>query len=148
MELFLWRHADAIPGSPDFERELSPFGHQQARKVAEWFRKNAPANLRLLVSPTLRTQQTVSYFRKDDSDIQLCPPLYENASSDEILGILGWPDITLPTLIVGHQPQIGLLADHLLLDTPHPESFRAGALWWLRIEPPQNSVQLIHVMEV
>ena len=151
MELFLWRHADALPGKSDFERELSPFGHQQAHKAAEWLREHAGpatlANLRILVSPAVRTRQTAAHFCEDESKFQLCPPLYENASPSEILDILGWPDITLPALIVGHQPQIGTLADYLLAGTPHPESFRKGALWWLRLEPGQNSARLVEVVE-
>ena len=150
MELFLWRHADALSGATDFERELSPLGHQQAGKAAEWLREHAGpslSNMRILVSPAVRTRQTVSHFCKAEDKIQLCQPLYDNASPNEILEILGWPDITLPTLIVGHQPQVGLLADCLLTGTPHPESFRKGALWWLRIEGGQNKAQLVHVME-
>jgi phosphohistidine phosphatase len=147
MDLFLWRHADALPGPPDFERELSPHGNQQARKVAEWLRENTPANLRLFLSPAVRARQTVAYFRENIDDDQLCPPLYENASPIEILEIIGWPDINLPTLIVGHQPQMGMLADRLLAGTPHPASFRTSALWWLRSVPGQNSAQLVHIIE-
>ena len=75
-------------------------------------------------------------------------PLYENASSSEMLAILGWPDITTPALIVGHQPQIGMFADDLLGDTPHPLSFRKSALWWLHLEPGKKSAQLVNVLEV
>jgi len=163
MELFLWRHADALPenlnepegrsfkSTPDFGRELSPLGHQQAGKVAEWFREHVRSttlsNLRILVSPAVRTRQTIAHFCENESDIQLCLPLYENASPNEILDILGWPGITLPTLIVGHQPQLGIFADYLLANTPHPESFHKGALWWLRIEPGQNKARLLGVVE-
>ena len=151
MELFLWRHADALPGSSDFDRQLSPLGHQQARKATEWFgeqtRSLSLADLRILVSPAARTRQTVAHFCKDEKNIQLCMPLYENASPNEILDILGWPDITMPALIVSHQPLIGMLADHLLADTPHPWSFRKSALWWLRLTPGQKSAQLVNMIE-
>ena len=147
MELFLWRHADALSGSTDFERELSPKGHEQARKAAEWFREHAPAGLRLFVSPAVRTRQTVAHFCRDENNIQLCQPLYDNAAPKEILAILNWPKITLPALIVGHQPQIGFLADHLLADVPHPDSFRKGALWWLRLEHEKNKTSLVNVIE-
>ena len=155
MDLFLWRHADALSGAPDFDRELSPIGHQQARKTAEWFREHAEpglgplglADLRILVSPSVRTRQTVAHLYRDENRIQLCMPLYENASPNEILEILGWPGTTLPALIVGHQPQIGLLADQLLAVTPHPDSFRKSALWWLRLAPGKNNAQLVCVME-
>jgi len=147
MELFLWRHADALPGIHDFERELSPLGHQQATKVAQWFREHAPPDLRILASPAVRTLQTVAHFCENEKDIELCRPLYENASSNQILAILGWPDNTLPALIVGHQPQIGMLADDLLADTPHPTSFRKSALWWLRLVSGQKNACLVHIME-
>ena len=151
MELFLWRHADALPGAPDFERELSPLGHQQAGKAAEWLREQVGptvlSDMRILVSPAVRTRQTAAHFCKEEDKIKLCQPLYDNAPPKEILDILGWPDITLPALIVGHQPQIGMLADRLLTGTPHPESFRKGALWRLRIEGGQNKAQLVGVVE-
>jgi len=147
MELFLWRHADALPGVPDFARELSPHGHQQASKVAAWLKERAPAGLRLLVSPATRTRQTAAHFVDDESDIQLCPPLYESASSEEILPLLGWPNITAPTLIVGHQPLIGVLAIRLLSGTSCSGAFRKSALWWLNIEPGQSSAQLVQVVD-
>ncbi|MCL2876345.1 MAG: histidine phosphatase family protein [Betaproteobacteria bacterium] len=147
IELLLWRHADALSGMPDFARVLSPHGHQQAHKVAAWLSERAPADLQFLVSPAARARQTVAHFHADESDIQFCMPLYESNSPEEILTILGWPDILLPALIVGHQPLIGKLADHLLVRTPHPGSFRKSALWWLRIEPGQGSVQLVQVVD-
>jgi len=156
MELFLWRHADALSGRSDFDRELSPFGHKQAAKAAELFREYAGpvldqmggiANLRILVSPAARTRQTIAHLCEDENKIELCMPLYENASTNEILKILGWPDITMPVLIVGHEPQVGLIADRLLADTPHPLSFRKSALWWLRINSGQKIAQLVRVIE-
>lgn len=147
MELFLWRHADALSGAPDFERELSPHGHQQARKVAAWLSERAPASLRFLVSPATRTRQTVAHFHDDESGVQFCRPLYESSSPEEILSILGWPNIPVSTLIVGHQPLIGTLADYLLAGAPHPGAFRKSALWWMRIEPGQDSAKLLQVVD-
>ncbi|MDR2880671.1 MAG: histidine phosphatase family protein [Azoarcus sp.] len=147
MELLLWRHADALPGVPDFERELSPHGHQQARKVAAWLKEHAPADLRFVVSPATRTRQTVAHFRDDEYSIQFCPQLYESTSPKEILTLLDWPNVTRSVLIVGHQPLIGALATHLLSDTSYPGSFRKSALWWLRIEPGQDSAQLVQVVD-
>jgi len=147
MELLLWRHADALPGLQDFERELSPHGHKQAKRVAAWLKERAPADLRFLVSPATRTRQTFAHFHADERDIQFCPPLYENSSPEEILEIIGWPDHPLPVLVVGHQPLIGELADTLLGNTPHPENFRKSALWWLRSAPGQKNIQLVEVVD-
>jgi phosphohistidine phosphatase len=147
MELFLWRHADALPGTPDIARELSSHGHQQARKVAAWLSERAPADLRLLVSPAVRTRQTVAHFHDDEGSIQFCPQLYNSLSPEEILILLGWPNIALPTLIVGHQPLIGALAVRLLSGTSHPGAFRKSALWWLHIDPGQNSARLVQAVD-
>jgi len=146
MDFFLWRHANAAAGASDFERELSPLGHQQAGKAAEWLRQHAPAGLRIFVSPAVRARQTVAHFCDDENNIQLCTPLYENSSPNEILTMLGWPDISSPVLIVGHQPMMGILAGRLLADTPCPASFRTGALWWLRFEKGGQN-QLMNVLE-
>jgi len=156
VELFLWRHADALPGSPDSERKLSPHGHKQARKAAEWIREHPSAykapGLRLFVSPALRARQTVAHFCEDEKTIQLCLPLYENATPGEILQIIGWPappspSISTPALIVGHEPLMGMIADQLLATTPHPLTFPQGALWQLRLLPGRKNVQLVHVLE-
>lgn len=147
MALFLWRHADALPSAPDFTRELSPKGNEQARKVAAWLSAHAPEELRLLVSPATRARQTAACFHDDESDIQFCPQLYDSNSPDEILNIIGWPDMPLSTLVVGHQPLIGALAARLLDGLPHPETFRKSALWWLHVEPGQERARLIEVVD-
>jgi len=156
MELFLWRHADALSGSNDFDRELSQSGHNQARRMAERFRELAGppsgplagfTDLRIFASPSKRTRQTLAHFCKDESIIKFCMPLYENAYPEETLDILAWPDITLPALIVGHQPQIGIFADYLLAGAPHPLSFGKCDLWWLRLTPGQKNAQLVQVLE-
>ena len=56
MDLLLWRHAEAVDGSPDHTRELTPRGLKQARRMARWLEDNRPKNLKVLVSPTLRTR--------------------------------------------------------------------------------------------
>jgi len=151
MDLFLWRHADALTGVLDFLRELSPKGHKQAGKAAQWFRENADAsvltNLRIFVSPAIRTRQTVAHFCDDESKIQLCNPLYDDASPDKILKIIDWPNTVSPALIVGHQPYMGMFAYSLIGDITQPYSFRKGALWWLRNKPGKKDWQLVDMIE-
>ena len=62
MDLLLWRHAEAVDGSPDHTRELTPRGLKQARRMARWLEDNRPKNLKVLVSPTLRTRQAATAF--------------------------------------------------------------------------------------
>ena len=136
MELLLWRHAEAQDGTPDHERQLTTRGQKQARKIALWLEANAPKNLRLLVSPTFRTQQTAARFRYP---MEICEALATNAPPAEILSILDWQHTKTPLLVVGHQPMLGEIADHLLQDTPNPRTFNKGALWWLHGEAGQKT---------
>ncbi|MDR1890042.1 MAG: histidine phosphatase family protein [Zoogloeaceae bacterium] len=143
MELLLWRHAEALDGAPDHTRELSTRGQKQARKIALWLEARAPKNLRLIVSPTIRTRQTAGRFRLE---MEICEALATNAPPAEILSMLDWPNAKTPFLVVGHQPMLGEIAAHLLQDAPHPPDFRKGALWWLHGEAGQKT-ELRQVVE-
>jgi len=147
MELLLWRHADALQGAPDIERALSARGHRQAREVAAWLGEHAPVDLCLVVSPAVRTRQTVSYFCANEDAMRFCAPLFQGAAPEDILRFVGWPEASSPVLVVGHQPLLGEIAARLLGDTSFPASFRKGALWWLHGEPGQNTARLVHVVE-
>lgn len=147
MELLLWRHADALQGTPDIARKLSARGHRQAREVAAWLGEHAPADLRLVVSPAVRASQTVSYFCADENAMRFCAPLFQGTAPEEILRFVGWPDASSPVLVVGHQPLLGEIAAHLLGDVPFPASFGKGALWYLHGEPGRDTARLVHVVE-
>ena len=79
MDLLLWRHAEAVDGTPDHTRELTPRGLKQARRMARWLDTNRPKQLRVLVSPTMRTRQTAAAFA-DDFERLLQPPEYSLSS--------------------------------------------------------------------
>jgi phosphohistidine phosphatase len=128
MELLLWRHAEALEGSPDSARALSPRGEQQARRVAAWLNVHAPENLRLLVSPAVRTRQTAGFFRQE---AEVCEALSIGAKLADILSVLKHQDADTPLLLVGHQPLLGKIAARLAHDAPFPDAFKKGALWWL-----------------
>ncbi len=58
MDIILWRHAEAEDGTPDAKRALTPRGEKQARKIAKWLAKRLPEDVRIVVSPAVRCQQT------------------------------------------------------------------------------------------
>ncbi|MDR2689982.1 MAG: histidine phosphatase family protein [Azoarcus sp.] len=152
MELLLWRHAEALDGSPDHARELSPRGRKQAEKVAAWLSLHAPGKPRLLVSPTVRTRQTAGFLlqgagAQGAEKMEIHDILASAASPAEILSYLDWPKAQTPLLVVGHQPMLGEIAARLLGDAPYPSSFRKGALWWLRGEPERKAAILWQVVE-
>ncbi len=127
MDLLLWRHAEALNGSPDHERPLSERGIRQARETAAWLTRHAPRNLRILVSPSLRTRQTAAIFSENFTTV---PELGPEAGAANLLAAAGWPDAGGAALIVGHQPALGRAASLLLAGSEAEWTFRKSAVWW------------------
>ncbi|WP_323003288.1 SixA phosphatase family protein [Denitromonas sp.] len=127
MDLLLWRHAEAVDGTPDLTRELTERGQKQARKMAQWLTQNRPKHLRTLVSPALRTRQTASAFTED---FEIVPALAPDKGVADILAATGWPEGRGAALLVGHQPALGQLAALLLSGSEANWTIKKGALWW------------------
>jgi len=140
MDLLLWRHAEAIDGSPDHTRELTLRGHKQARKVAVWLKHQELRHLKVIASPTVRTRQTASAFSKDFDIVSALGPDGDVAN---ILAASGWPDASGPCLIVGHQPTLGRLAALLLSGTEADWTIKKGALWWFTNRVREGETQTV-----
>lgn len=140
MDLLLWRHAEAVDGTPDHTRELTARGQKQARKVAEWITERCPKKLRVLASPTVRTRQTAEAF---SSDFKIVPALGPDGTVGDILAATGWPDFDAPCLIVGHQPALGRLAALLLSGTEADWTIKKGAVWWFSNRVRDGETQMI-----
>ena len=63
MDLLLWRHAEAEEGEDDLRRALTERGVRQARRMAAWIRARQLKDLRIVVSPAVRTQQTAEALK-------------------------------------------------------------------------------------
>lgn len=127
MDLILWRHAEAAEGAPDSERELTAKGVKQAEKVAEFLREHAPEDLRVLVSPAKRAQQTAAALTRH---FTVAPAVGPGASANGILRAARWPEADGTVLVVGHQPTLGEVAAQLLGCGSTSLSIKKGALWW------------------
>lgn len=128
MDLILWRHADAVDGEPDLSRELTPKGHQQAKKMAEWLKQRIPNNTRILVSPAARTQQTAAALQRKYQTINALSP---NADAMTLLLTAGWPDGGGTVLLIGHQPSLGQAAMLLLSGQEAELSIKKGGIIWI-----------------
>lgn len=138
MDLILWRHAEAHDGAPDLERELTGKGQKQAEKMAIFLRARLPEDVRILVSPAKRTQQTAHALTKH---FFTEPALGTGASAQDILDAVGWPDAEGTVLVVGHQPALGHIAALLLSDSRNCFSVKKGAVWWLSRHTSEGDYQ-------
>ena len=143
MDLILWRHAEAEEGDqgdPDMERRLTASGHKHAARMAAWLTQRLPSKLTLIASPARRTVQTAEALRLDfKTDARLAP----GASVNDILETVRWPGRKGLTIVVGHQPTLGLVVARLVggrdLDWP----MRKGGLWWLADRERGGAEQVI-----
>jgi len=139
MDLLLWRHADAEPGTRDLERDLTAKGRKQAQRVADWLREWLPRDARVLASPANRARQTAEALTKSfATDAALAP----GSGADQVLAAAGWPDEDGAVLIVGHQPTLGRAAALALTGTPADWSIRKASVWWLSRRQQDGKVLL------
>ena len=128
MQLILWRHCDAEDGVPDGLRRLSARGRDEATRMARWLAQRLPADSRIVASPAIRAQQTAAALgRPFETVVELAP----GAAVDDVLRIAGWPEGTVTTLIVGHEPTLGDVASRLLRGDAHGPPLHKGGVVWL-----------------
>jgi phosphohistidine phosphatase len=127
MDLILWRHAEAEDGANDLARELTPKGHKQAARVAEWLQQRLPPDFVLLASPAARAQQTAQALGAPKILKEIAP----GAAVSAILKCAGWPDSERTVVLVGHQPDLGQAAAFLVAGARGGLSVKKGGLWWL-----------------
>ena len=143
MDLILWRHAEAwdpTDGQADLDRPLTAKGERQAARIATWLNQQLPANARMWVSPARRAQQTASALdRKARTTAALAP----DETVEALLHAVRWPDARETTVVVGHQPTLGLTAAYLLSGQIEPWSVRKASVWWLRCRRRDEQLQVV-----
>ena len=144
MELILWRHAEAEDGFPDEERALTPRGVEQAKKMAAWLKTHMPQDIKILVSPAKRAQQTASALELPFTTVNELAP---GASPQTLLSLANWDKTKGAVLIVGHQPSLGTAAAVAMTRKMHYWCVKKGSIWWLasriRAEEEQAIIRAI-----
>ena len=97
--------------------------------AVRWLAEYAPRSLRVLVSPSVRTRQTIEAWRKD---YELCPVIALGAQGADLLAAAGWPEGEGAILLVGHQPSLGEAAALMLGCRELDLVVKKGALWWFQ----------------
>ena len=128
MQLILWRHAEAEDhgGKPDTDRALTKKGRKQAARMAAWLRARLTKDWRILVSPAVRTLETVAPLElpfEEEKAVGL------SATAKTVLAAAGWPGGKRDVVVVGHQPTLGEVAAELL-GSDAGLSMKKGAIWW------------------
>ena len=127
MDLIIWRHAEAEDGVPDLQRKLTAKGRKQAERVAQWLLQRLPSRFALIASPALRAQQTAQALGLPiKTDKSLAP----GAAPAAIIKACGWPDYKSAAVVVGHQPDLGLVLAEVL-GARGGFSIKKGGLWWI-----------------
>lgn len=137
--LILWRHADAETESPsglDSDRVLSKQGRKDATRMAAWLDQFLPSNTTILCSPAKRCLETVAALpqlnnAKLKRQVQVVDFLSVDSSVELMLQNLLNEDNQQTFLVVGHQPNLGLLISQLLV-MQGGCVVKKGAIWWLR----------------
>lgn len=148
MDLILWRHAEAhqlregtvFDAELDLQRALTPKGERQAQRMAQWLNQRLAESTRVLVSPAVRTQQTVKALARPYKTL---PALAPEGSVEDLLAAARWPDANEPVLVVGHQPVLGWVASRLLCAVDQPWSIKKAAVWWLRYRMREGVGQVV-----
>ena len=130
MDLILWRHAEAEDGVPDTARKLTSKGEKQAQKVAKWLNERIESPVRVLVSPTIRTQQTA---RALTSEFETSGEVGLSTSVKRILHAADCPSAEGTVVVVGHQPTLGQVAAFLLTGDEAEWGVKKGAMWWFEV---------------
>jgi len=150
--LFIVRHAETGPTRPastDHERELTPAGQQQARRLGEYLRGNGFEVDVVFCSSARRAQQTLAGMELGEkTEVEVVPALY-NAGGESVLGRLrGLDDAVHAAMIVGHAPGLPWLAVDLADPaTSDPQALRiietrfpAGTLTAFEFESPWSAL--------
>lgn len=116
--LYITRHANTLPATGrmrDFDRQLSERGLADAPMMAQRFAARREPLDFLIASTAVRTQATARAFAEamGNMKIESAPSLY-GASLDTLMGIIaGFKDELRSAMIVGHNPGVSQLVDHL-----------------------------------
>ncbi len=113
--LLIMRHGDAAPGFPDHERELTPRGHAEAGRMADWLRTQVPGRGRLLSSPYRRARQTAEHVAAAfGGTVETLACVTPDDSPAIVVDWLLADETSEPLILVSHMPLVGALTGLLV----------------------------------
>jgi phosphohistidine phosphatase len=148
MDLYLIRHADALPvgeggANEDMERPLSKEGEIQTRELAGFLQRKGIHLDKLVTSPLVRAQQTaqgiLASWTGTPPELVLCKELRPGGKRGKLARFLLKLEGDALALI-GHQPDLGALAGWLIgSKRTQIEIAKAGFAWITCSEIPRKA---------
>jgi phosphohistidine phosphatase len=114
--LFILRHAEAAPGSPDQQRVLTAAGRDAAANLGAIMREKSYSPAAILCSPATRTRETLNGLGLQGPKPVFKPEIY-HADISGLLALL-WEVDADSALLVGHNPAIHGLAASMAGEGP------------------------------
>lgn len=144
-DLLLWRHAEAedisITGK-DTDRVLTKRGRKDAASMAKWLHQHLPEGTLILCSPARRCRETAEALTAlHQSEIKVVDFLSIESSPQKIADALADYERVQALLLVGHQPNLGLLIARLLDMQQSAAVVKKGSVTWLRQRPVGDAVE-------
>jgi phosphohistidine phosphatase len=121
MDIFIVRHADAVPFSefngPDEERFLTERGHQEAKRLAELLLAKSLIPSQILCSPLVRARETATDLHQllglEASQLGLRRQLAPGGKFRKLAKFLNKSQFS-SVLLVGHMPDLSELTGWLI----------------------------------
>lgn len=140
-ELILLRHGIAEERSndlPDHDRRLTAAGQQRTRAVLERVRALGILAERLVSSPLVRARQTAAIA----VECGIAPAMELSGAmapgADPMPWLTAWlTEAPASLMLVGHEPDLGLLASHLIAAPAGSIRFRKAGLARIQLTDPE-----------
>ena len=128
MNLYLVRHAQAVPEEIDPDRPLSPVGVENAKRVSRFLKQSDAVSVaEIRHSTKLRARQTAEILATDGA---LGAPLVEvnglEPMADVDAAIAALQGVSHDLMLVGHLPYLDRLASGLVAHQPDLAGFKFG----------------------
>ena len=140
MELYLLRHAQAVEkkssGYSDDDRPLSEEGIGKMAVIAEGIAKIVPGFDLIFSSPLTRSLETAKIVADAcnyEKKITVCQHLLPGVPTESLFMFLAKYTAQKRILLVGHEPQLGIIASDLLKSQGTVISFKKGSIACLEL---------------
>jgi phosphohistidine phosphatase len=142
MLLYVLRHADAVDrASSDAVRELTPKGLDQARRVGRFCKTYGLIPNLILTSPYVRAKQTAEVVAEQLGGMEVVPAEFLSSGMDaetalaELKAYVNFERV----MLVGHEPDLGLLSAQLTGAIPGSFHVRKASLTCFKLDAPKPS---------